>query len=62
MLILARRLDQSIIIDDNIRITIVDVRGNPYDGYNVKIGIEAPRDLLVDRMEVYEANGGHRIR
>jgi carbon storage regulator len=62
MLVLARKLDQSIIINDKIRITIIDVRGNPYDGYNVKLGIEAPREMLVDRMEVYEDNGGHRIR
>lgn len=50
MLVLSRQRDQSIIIGDNIVITIVDVRGD-----KVKLGIEAPREIPVHRQEVYEA-------
>ncbi len=50
MLVLSRQRDESIIIGDNIVITIVDVRGD-----KVKLGIEAPREISVHRQEVYEA-------
>ena len=50
MLVLSRQRDQSIMIGDNIVITIVDVRGD-----KVKLGIEAPREISVHRQEVYEA-------
>ncbi len=49
MLVLTRKVDQSIMIGDNIRIVVVDVRGD-----QVKIGIDAPRDIMVHRHEVYE--------
>lgn len=48
MLVLTRKRDQSIIIGDDIKITIVDVRGD-----QVKVGIEAPRNISVHREEVY---------
>jgi carbon storage regulator len=50
MLVLSRQRDESIIIGDNIVVTIVDVRGD-----KVKLGIEAPQDVSVHRREVYEA-------
>jgi carbon storage regulator len=50
MLVLSRQRDESIIIGDNIVVTIVDVRGE-----KVKLGIEAPQDVSVHRREVYEA-------
>lgn len=50
MLVLSRQRDQSIIIGDNVVITIVDVRGD-----KVKLGIEAPKEIPVHRQEVYEA-------
>lgn len=50
MLVLSRQVDESIIIGDNIRITIVDIRGD-----KVRLGIEAPRDVAVHRHEVYAA-------
>lgn len=48
MLVLTRRVDESIMIGDDIRIVVVEVRGE-----QVKLGIEAPRHIPVHREEVY---------
>ena len=50
MLVLSRQKNESIIIGDDIEITIVDVRGD-----RVRLGIKAPRNISVHRIEVYEA-------
>ncbi len=50
MLVLSRQRDESIIIGDNIKITIVDIRGD-----KIRIGIEAPPEIAVHREEVYDA-------
>ncbi len=50
MLILSRKIDQQIKIGDDISITIIEVRGD-----QVKIGVEAPRDVKVFRQEVFNA-------
>ena len=50
MLVLSRQRDQSIVIGENVVITVVDVRGD-----KVRIGIEAPKESPVHRQEVYEA-------
>jgi carbon storage regulator len=50
MLVLSRQRDESIIIGDNIVITIVDIRGD-----KVRLGIEAPTEIPVHRQEVYDA-------
>ena len=50
MLVLSRQKNESIIIGDNIEITIVDVRGE-----KVRLGIICPKDVSVHRKEVYEA-------
>jgi len=50
MLVLSRQRDESIMIGDNVVITIVDVRGD-----RVRLGIDAPREVSVHRREVYEA-------
>ena len=47
MLVLTRRIGEQIVIDKNIRITVVAVQGN-----KVRLGIAAPPDVLVDRQEV----------
>jgi carbon storage regulator len=49
MLVLTRREDQSIVIDDNIRITVLSLAGN-----KVRLGITAPDTISVDRQEIYE--------
>lgn len=49
MLVLSRKLNQSIIVGDDVRIVVVAV-----DRDTVKIGIEAPRSISVHRSEVYE--------
>ena len=48
MLILTRKVGESIRINDNICVTIVDV-----DGKNIKIGIEAPKTISIHREEVF---------
>jgi carbon storage regulator len=50
MLVLTRKKDESIVIGDDIVITIVDVRGD-----KVRLGINAPNTIPVHRMEVWEA-------
>jgi carbon storage regulator len=50
MLVLSRQRDESIIIGDNVVVTVVDVRGD-----KVRLGIQAPREIPVHRREVYEA-------
>lgn len=50
MLVLSRQSDETIIIGDSIRVTIVEVRGD-----KVRIGIDAPRDVTVHRQEIYDA-------
>ncbi len=50
MLVLSRKKDESIIINDHIRVTIVEIRGD-----KVRLGIEAPKDVSVHRREIYEA-------
>ena len=50
MLVLSRQRDESIFIGDNIKITVVDIRGD-----KVRLGIEAPSEIPVHRQEVYEA-------
>ncbi|EDL60595.1 carbon storage regulator CsrA [Gimesia maris] len=50
MLVLSRQRDESIIIGDNIVITIVDIRGD-----KVRLGIQAPTEIPVHRQEVYDA-------
>lgn len=50
MLVLSRQRDETIIIGDDVEITIVDVRGD-----KVRLGINAPPRIAVHRKEVYEA-------
>jgi carbon storage regulator len=47
MLVLSRKVDESIVIADNIVITVVEVRGD-----KVRLGIEAPKEIPVHRQEV----------
>ncbi len=50
MLVLSRHRDESIMIGDDVVVTIVDIRGD-----KVRLGIKAPNDIPVHRQEVYEA-------
>ncbi len=50
MLVLSRHRDESIMIGDDVVVTIVDIRGD-----KVRLGIDAPTSIPVHRQEVYEA-------
>src|SRR6478735_1707516 len=50
MLVLSRQRDETIMIGDDIEVTVVDIRGD-----KVRVGITAPREISVHRKEVYEA-------
>jgi carbon storage regulator len=53
MLVLSRKTNESIIISDNIKITVVEVRGD-----KVRLGIQAPKEVPVHREEVWVAIHG----
>ena len=50
MLVLSRKKNESIVINDDITIVVVEIRGD-----KVRLGIEAPKEVPVHRNEVYEA-------
>lgn len=50
MLVLSRKKNESIVIDNHITIVVVEIRGD-----KVRLGIEAPKEVPVHRREVYEA-------
>lgn len=49
MLILTRRVGESVMVGDDVTITVLDVKGN-----QVRIGVNAPKDVAVHREEIYE--------
>jgi carbon storage regulator len=50
MLVLSRKKNESIVINDSISIVVVEIRGD-----KVRLGVEAPKDVSVHRKEVYDA-------
>ncbi len=49
MLILTRRVGESLMIGDNVNVTVLGVKGN-----QVRIGVDAPKDVAVHREEIYQ--------
>ena len=49
MLVLSRKLNESIVINENVVVTVLSVKGD-----NVRLGIDAPLEIPVHRQEVYE--------
>lgn len=50
MLVLSRKKGESVVIDDVIIVTVLDIRGD-----KIRLGIEAPKALPIHRNEVYQA-------
>ena len=50
MLVLSRKKNESIVINNDITIVVVEIRGD-----KVRLGVEAPKEVPVHRREVYEA-------
>ena len=50
MLVLSRKKDETIVVNDNVFITVIEIRGD-----KVRLGIETPREVLVHRKEVFDA-------
>ena len=50
MLVLSRKKNESIVINDSITLVIVEIRGD-----KVRLGIDAPKDVSVHRKEIYDA-------
>ncbi len=50
MLVLARKIGESILIGEDVKITVVDIQGD-----KIKLGIDAPRELSILREEIYNA-------
>jgi carbon storage regulator len=49
MLVLTRRIGETIVIDNTVRITVLEMKGD-----RVRLGVSAPPDVVVDRQEVHE--------
>lgn len=57
MLVLSRKQDEKIILNDNITITVVSIQGD-----KVRLGIDAPKEVTIHRKEVYDAIQKERKR
>ncbi|MER3401813.1 MAG: carbon storage regulator [Armatimonadota bacterium] len=57
MLVLTRKVNQSIMIGDDIEVVVLEVRGE-----QVRLGIKAPRSVTVHRREIYEAIQQENLR
>ena len=55
MLVLTRRIDESLIVGDDIKITVVKI-----DNTQIKLGIEAPKDVTIEREEVLKETNKER--
>jgi len=56
MLVLTRRIGETLTIGDDVRVTVIEIKGN-----QVRIGINAPKEVPVHREEIYERIKNERL-
>ena len=56
MLVLSRKKDESIVINDDISIVVLEIKGD-----KVRLGIEAPKEIPVHRREIYDTIKKHNL-
>jgi carbon storage regulator len=52
MLVFGRRIGEEIVIDEHILVSVVEIKGN-----QMRIGVQAPRSILIDRQEIHDRRG-----
>ena len=57
MLVLTRKVKESITIGNNITVTVLEIRGN-----QVRVGIEAPKSIPINRTEIYESIAQENVK
>ena len=57
MLILTRRISETIVIADEVKVTVLEVKGN-----QVRLGVDAPREVAVDRQEIHLRKSASRAK
>ena len=57
MLILTRKIGESLIIDDQVTVTVMGMKGN-----QVRLGIDAPRDVRIYREEIFPRDASDKVR
>ena len=57
MLVLTRTIDETIVIDGDIKVTVTDILGG-----QVKVGIEAPKDVIINREEIHDKIQAEKLK
>ena len=56
MIVMPRKIGESVVINDDITLTVIEIRGD-----NVRLGVEHPKEVTVHRWEVFEATSSQKV-